>query len=343
MDGVKLTTLCTTGGCGAKIAPGNLSDIISKLPVVKDENLLVGFDYADDAGVYKLTDDLAIIQTLDFFPPIVDDPYTFGRIAATNALSDIYAMGGVVKTAMNIVAFPEFLDFEILGEILRGGAEKVAEAGGVLCGGHSIKDNEPKYGLSVTGIAHPDRILSNNGAKPGDILILTKNLGIGIVTSAAKVDMDTENAFEMAVESMTLLNKYACEAMEGFRVHSCTDITGFSFLGHLKEMTEASGVSAIVYKDQVPYIPAAYKYAGEFVITCAAQKNRRHVGESVEFVDVPFEMEEILFDPQTSGGLLIAVDSADAPALLDKIKVKNPAAAIVGQIVEETDKRMTII
>lgn len=343
MNDIKLTTLCTTGGCGAKIAPGNLSDIISKLPVIKDNNLLVGFDYADDAGVYKLTDDLAIIQTLDFFPPIVDDPYTFGKIAATNAMSDVYAMGGVVKTAMNIVAFPEFLDFEILGEILRGGAEKVAEANAVLCGGHSIKDNEPKYGLSVTGVAHPDRILSNDGAKPGDLLILTKNLGIGIVTSAKKVDMDTENAFEMAVESMTLLNKYACEAMEGMAVHSCTDITGFGFLGHLKEMMEASGASAIIYKDQVPYIPAAYQYAGEFIITCAAQKNRRHVGDHVEFVDVPFEMEEILFDPQTSGGLLIAVDIKDAQELLDKIKVKNPAAAIVGQVAEPSGKQMTII
>lgn len=340
---IHLTALCATGGCGAKIEADSLENITSKLPVTADPHLLVGFDGCDDAGVYKLTDSIAMIQTLDFFPPIVDDPYLYGKIAAANALSDVYAMGGIVKTAMNIVAFPEFLDKEILGEILRGGAEKVAEAGAVLCGGHSIKDNEPKYGLSVTGIVHPDRILTNGGAKPGDILILTKKLGVGIITSAVKVDMDTFGAFGEAAESMETINRYACEAMTGVRVHACTDVTGFGFLGHLLEMTRASHVSAIVYRDKVPYFKAAYEYARDFIITCAAQRNRHHVEAFVEFSDEDYAFEELLMDPQTSGGLLIACDSEDAGMLLEKIRKYYPQAQMVGQITEKTQKQITVI
>ncbi len=340
---VPLTALCTTGGCGAKIGAGTLADIVSRIPVKKDQHLLVGFDCADDAGVYQLSEDIAIIQTLDFFPPIVDDPYLYGKIAATNALSDVYAMGGTVKTAMNIVGFPEFLDIEILGEILRGGAEKVLEAGAVLCGGHSIKDNEPKYGLSVTGVIHPDSILTNKGAKPGDVLILTKKLGVGIVTAAHKVELDSLHSFDEAVDSMTLLNRYACEAMAGLCIHACTDVTGFGFLGHLYEMTSASDVSAIIYHENLPVIEAAKSYANDFIITCAAQRNRLHVGEHVEFVGIDFCMEEIMFDPQTSGGLLIACDSKDADELLKRLKVMNPNAAMVGQIIEKNEKYMTII
>ena len=337
-----LTSLCATGGCGAKIPAGKLSDIVAEIPVKKDANLLVGFDYADDAGVYKLTDDLAIIQTLDFFPPIVDDPYLYGQIAAANALSDVYAMGGEVKTAMNIVGFPEFLDYSILGEILRGGAEKVKEAGAVLCGGHSIKDNEPKYGLSVTGVVHPQKILANKGAKPGDLLILTKKLGVGIVTAADKVDLDIFGSFNEAAASMTLLNKYACEAMHDFDVHACTDVTGFSFMGHLYEMMCASKTSALIYKENIPVISGAIEYAKDFIITCAAQRNRKHVGAQAEFLFDDYAFEEILFDPQTSGGLLIAVDASQAEALLEKIKVHNPAAAIVGQVIEKTQKAITV-
>lgn len=340
---IHLTALCATGGCGAKIAADSLEHIVSKLPTVRDDHLLVGFDYCDDAGVYKLSDTLALIQTLDFFPPIVDDPYMYGKIAAANALSDVYAMGGTVKTAMNIVAFPEFLDNEILGEILRGGAEKVAEAGAVLCGGHSIKDNEPKYGLAVSGIVHPDHILANRGAKPGDLLILTKKLGVGIITSAVKVDMDTLGAFDEAAASMETINRSACEAMEGLRVHACTDVTGFGFLGHLLEMTRASKVSAIVYQDQLPYFKEAYEYAGDFMITCAAQRNRHHVENFVEFTEDDYAFEEILMDPQTSGGLLIACDPQDAPLLLERIQKRQPQARMVGQITEKTDKYITVI
>lgn len=339
---IHLTALCATGGCGAKIPAGKLSEIVGQLPVKSDKELLVGFDYADDAGVYRLKDDLAIIQTLDFFPPIVDDPYTYGKIAAANALSDVYAMGGVVKTAMNIVGFPEFLDYEILGEILRGGAEKVMEAGAVLCGGHSIKDNEPKYGLSVTGVVHPDKLLANQGAKPGDVLILTKKLGVGIITAARKVELDRLNAFDEAVESMTMLNKYACEAFDGCRIHGCTDVTGFGFLGHLHEMLSASGVSALIYKEKLPVMCAAYEYAKDFIITCAAQRNRHYVGENVEFMDADYALEEVLFDPQTSGGLLVACDSDDADKLLERLKVRHPWAQIVGQIIEKTEKEITV-
>ena len=340
---VYLTQLCATGGCGAKIPAGKLADVVRRLPVIKDENLLVGFDYADDAGVYKLSDELAMIQTLDFFPPIVDDPYIYGQIAAANALSDVYAMGGVVKTAMNIVGFPEFLDEEILGRILLGGAKKVAEAGAVLCGGHSIKDNEPKYGLSVTGIVHPDRILANKGARPGDLLILTKKLGVGIVTAAHKVDLDRYGAFDEAVESMTLLNKYACESMDGCEVHACTDVTGFGFLGHLHEMAEASEVGVLIYKERLPVIKAAYDYAKDFIITCAAQRNRHYVGENVEFIEDDYAFEELMFDPQTSGGLLIACDSRDAHKLLDQIRIRQPWAAIVGQVTEKTERQITVL
>ena len=216
-------------------------------------------------------------------------------------------MGGTVKTAMNIVAFPEFLEYEILGEILRGGAEKVAEAQAVLCGGHSIKDNEPKYGLSVTGIVHPEHILTNRGARPGDFLLLTKPLGVGIITAAVKVEMDHLGAFEEAAKSMEMLNRYGCEAMAELKVHACTDVTGFGFLGHLLEMTRASGVSALVYRDKIPFFPAAYAYAKEFMITCAAQRNRHHVEASVAFIDDDYAFEEVLLDPQTSGGLLIAL------------------------------------
>lgn len=340
---IQLTALCSTGGCGAKIEAGKLSEVVGGLPVLKDSNLLVGFDYADDAGVYKLTDDLAIIQTLDFFPPIVDDPFLYGQIAAANALSDVYAMGGTVKTAMNIVAFPEFLDYSILGEILRGGAMKVKEAGGVLCGGHSIKDNEPKYGLSVTGVIHPDKVLTNQGAKPGDLLILTKKLGTGIITAADKVELDTLHAFDEAAASMTLLNKYACEAMMGMDVHACTDITGFGLIGHLYEMSFASSVSAVIYAGQVPIFSGALEYARDFIITCAGQRNRKYAGSNVVFENIGYAMEEVLLDPQTSGGLLIACGSKDAYALLEKIKAHNPDAAIIGQLMEDGKPKITVI
>ena len=238
---IHLTQFAKHGGCAAKIGPDTLSRILGRLPKFSDPDLLVGFETSDDAAVYKITDDVAAIQTLDFFTPVVDDPYTFGQVAATNALSDVYAMGGEPKIALNIVCFPEDLDPDILGEILRGGAEKVREAGAVLVGGHSIQDDVPKYGLSVTGLVHPDRIYKNFGCRKGDVLILTKQLGSGVVNTAVKAQMASKEAEQEAIRVMTTLNKKAKETAENFTIHACTDVTGFGLLGHCGEMAAASG------------------------------------------------------------------------------------------------------
>lgn len=324
------------GGCSAKLAPGFLKNVLDTMPKRIDENLLIGFDSSDDGAVYKLTEDIAIIQTLDFFTPIVEDPYTFGKIAAANALSDIYAMGGEVKTALNIVCYPQKWDSEILEEILRGGAEKVYEAGGVICGGHSINDADVKYGLSVTGVIHPEKILANNNSKIGDKLILTKPLGVGIVTTARKVGEASGAAYEKAMKSMETLNKYAAEKMKKYKVNACTDVTGFGFLGHLNEMTRED-YTIRIDAAKVPYIEEAYDYAKEFLITGAGQKNRKHLQGKVKFENIEFAMEEILFDPQTSGGLLISVDKNDAESLLKELNELEIKPQIVGEVVERED------
>lgn len=327
---------CKGGGCTAKLGAGVLERVLERLPRgPADKDLLVGFDSRDDAAVYRVTDEAAIVQTLDFFPPMVDDPYTFGRIAAANALSDVYAMGGEVKTALNIVCFPEKMDLNVLGEIMRGGSEKVIEAGGTLVGGHSIADSDVKYGLSVTGLVHPDRIYPNNGGRAGDRLILTKRLGVGIVCTANRVGEASREAMDAAVESMTTLNKYAAGCCRGFDIHACTDVTGFSFLGHLHEMMDGR-LSCHIHAGRVPVIPQALDYAVEFLLTAAAQRNRNHTGPFVRFEGVPFAMEEVLFDPQTSGGLLIALGAEEAPALLEALRAIGAPAEIVGEI---TDRR----
>lgn len=333
---------CRGGGCTAKLGAGILSHILEKLPKgPKDNNLLVGFDSKDDAAVYKITDDLAVVQTLDFFPPMVEDPYTFGKIAAANALSDIYAMGGEVKTALNIVCFPEQMDLNILGEILRGGSEKVIEAGGQLVGGHSIADSDVKYGLSVMGLIDPRRVYTNNSAQVGDKLILTKKLGVGIVCTANRVGEASEEAMAEAIASMTFLNKYAAEILHGFEVHACTDVTGFSFLGHLHEMLDGR-LSAVIDAKNILTIEGALAYADEFLLTAAAQKNRNYVGEHVEFTDVAFAMEEVLFDPQTSGGLLAAVSSSDAEQVLEQMRAAGMPASMVGEIIAKDTKEIYV-
>lgn len=333
---------CKGGGCTSKLGPAILEAVLAKLPKVHDPNFLVGFDHSDDAAVYKLTDDLAMVQTLDFFPPMVDDPYIFGQIAAANALSDIYAMGGEVKTALNIVCFPEQMDLNILGQILLGGHKKVVEAGGVLAGGHSIADVDVKYGLSVTGIIHPDKVYKNIGCQVGDALLLTKPLGVGIITTAERVGEASLEAMEQAIASMTTLNKYAAEIIGEFSVHACTDVTGFGFLGHLHEMLNNS-FSAIIQSSAVPFIPEAKEYADEFLLTAAAQRNRNYLAQSVEFEQgVEFAMEEILFDPQTSGGLLVSLKQEDAEEALKKLKKLGLSCAIVGQIVEKREKEIIV-
>ncbi len=323
---------CKGGGCTAKLGAGVLSRVLSKIPRgEQDPNLLVGYDSSDDAAVYQVGEELAIVGTLDFFPPMVEDPYLFGQIAATNALSDIYAMGGTVKTALNIVCFPEQEDLNILGEILRGGAEKVLEAGGVLAGGHSIGDSDVKYGLSVTGTVHPGQIYRNDTPQPGDSLILTKRLGVGILCTANRVGEASQEAMEAAYGSMTTLNKYAAQCCRAYPIHACTDVTGFSFLGHLHEMM-AGKYSCTIWAQEVPIFPEALHHADEFLLTAAGQRNRNHVGEAVRFRDVPFAMEEILFDPQTSGGLLIALSPEEAPRLLADLQAIGAPAKIVGTV-----------
>lgn len=324
---------CKGGGCTAKLGPGILSRVLERIPKKYDENLLIGFESSDDASVYKLTDDIAMVQTLDFFPPMVDDPYTFGKIAAANALSDIYAMGGEVKTALNIVCFPEQMDLNILGDIIQGGSEKVEEAGGVLSGGHSIMDQDVKYGLSVTGIINPNKIYQNNGCKIGDKLILTKPLGVGIVSTANRVGEASEEAMNQAIESMCTLNKYAAEIARKYDVHACTDVTGFSLLGHLNEMV-AGDCSAVINSAQVPYIKEARDYAEEFLLTAAAQRNRNYLQDKILFNIDDFAMEEILFDPQTSGGLLIAVNPDDVKDIMEELNTLKLPCGVIGEVVE---------
>ncbi len=326
---------CKGGGCTAKLGAGVLSRILEKLPKAPfDKNLIVGFDSRDDAAVYKISEDTAIVQTLDFFPPMVEDPYTFGKIAAANALSDIYAMGGCVKTALNIVCFPENMDLNILGQIMCGGSEKVIEAGGILAGGHSIADSDVKYGLSVMGIADPRRIYKNNEGKAGDLLVLTKKLGVGIVCTAGRVGEASKRAMNEAVDSMTMLNKYAADICKGYDVHACTDVTGFSLLGHIHEMLD-NRLSCEIFADRIPYIPEARDYADEFLLTAAGQRNRNFVGNNVLFENISFAMEEILFDPQTSGGLLIALSEDQAEKMLSEMKEKGMPAEIVGRLTEK--------
>ena len=334
---------CKGGGCTAKLGAGILSRVLERLPKFdKDPALLIGYDSKDDAAVYKLTDEVAVVQTLDFFPPMVDDPYTFGQIAATNALSDIWAMGGQVKTALNIVCFPEKSDLNILGEMMRGGAEKVAEAGGVLAGGHSIADSDVKYGLSVMGVVHPDHIYANNTPQTGDCLVLTKRLGVGILCTANRVGEASAEAMEAAIASMTTLNKYAAQCCRAYEVHACTDVTGFSFLGHLHEMMDGAH-SCRIEAGAVPVFSESLRHADEFLLTAAGQRNRNHTGPFVRFENVPFAMEEVLFDPQTSGGLLVALPKEQAAALAEDLRRGGAPAAVVGEVTDSEDIEIRVI
>lgn len=301
---------------------------------MEDENLIVGFEKSDDAAVYKVSEDLALIQTLDFFMPMVEDPFVFGQIAAANSLSDVYAMGGEPKTAMNIVCFPEKLDIEILGEILKGGADKIAEAGAVLSGGHTVHDDVIKYGLSVTGFVHPEKVMKNYGCKPGEVLIVTKPLGTGIISTAYKVGEASERAVDEMMKNMVTLNKYAMDIIKNYPVSACTDITGFGFLGHAYEMADASEVTFDLHRELIPYIPEAKEYAKEFLITGGGQKNRVFAEKYVDMGDTPFWMQEILFDPQTSGGLMFSVGAEHAGRVLEELNTLEIKSAIVGTVEE---------
>ena len=329
---VKLTKLASCAGCGAKVGAGVLAQLLEGIRVHSDPNLLVGFDKSDDASVYKVSDDLALVQTVDFFPPIADDPYLFGQIAATNALSDVYAMGGEPKLALNLMCIPKNMPQEAVHQMLRGGYDKVYEAGCLITGGHSIFDEEPKYGLAVTGFVHPDRILTNSGAKPGDVLMLTKPLGIGVLTTAHKGELASPEGMELAYRLMTTLNKAARDVMVRFRVHACTDVTGFSLMGHLLEMVQGSGVQAVVDVEAVDIIPEALEFARIGVLPEGMYRNRTFAEPHVDAGVAPLCLQDVLYDPQTAGGLLMAVDPADAEPLLAELRGAVPSAQRVGTV-----------
>jgi len=307
--------------------------------------VIVGLERADDAGVYKVTEDLALIQTVDFFTPIVDDPYWFGQIAAANALSDVYAMGGVPKTAMNLVAFPaKDMDISVLRRIIEGGLDKMREAGVVLVGGHTVEDAELKYGLSVTGYIHPDRVLTKKNLKVGDLLILTKRLGTGIIGTAIKGALASQEITDKVTRAMATLNKGAAEVMQDYPVHACTDITGFGFLGHLAEMVSGSGYGVRIKSESVPLYPEALEYAAMGLVPAGAYRNRDFRLFMVDFAPtVSRILQDLLFDPQTSGGLLICVAPERAEDLLKSLKAKGVQdSALVGEVIAEPKEKILV-
>lgn len=334
---VQLTKLAPNCGCAAKVGPGTLAGVLGGLPKFCDPNLLVGTDTSDDAAVYKVSDDLALIQTLDFFTPVADDPYDFGQIAAANALSDVYAMGGVPKTALNIVAFPKNMDVEILGEILRGGADKVMEAGAVLAGGHTIQDDTPKYGLSVTGFVDPKKFWKNYGAQTGDKLILTKPLGAGIINTAIKADLVSEEARTAVLASMKLLNRSACEVFREFEIHACTDITGFGLGGHATEMAAASDRTIVIDTEKLPLFPDVEMYASMGLIPGGAYRNREYANKTGVKSSAVLWKEDVVFDPQTSGGLLAAVQEKDVPYIMEELNAAGLQAGVIGEVTDRQE------
>lgn len=312
-----------------------MDQVLAALPRVVNDRVLVGFETSDDAGVYKLTDECALVQTVDFFTPIVDDPYTFGAIAAANSLSDVYAMGGLPVTALSIVAYPGKGDLEDLGAILRGGADKMAEAGCAVVGGHSVNDDEVKFGYAVTGTVHPDRVKTNAGAQPGDVLVFTKRIGTGVIGTALKRGIAEHAHLEVAVASMLDLNRAACEAMLAFEVHGCTDVTGFGLIGHAREMAAASRVTLSIEAGAVRFLDGAVDYARAGAIPGGLRNNREFAGCAVETAaDIAPEIDDLLYDPQTSGGLLIAMPAADAAQYVERF----PAAYRIGRVLERAAK-----
>ncbi len=313
--------------------------MLAALPRVSDENVLVGFDTSDDAGVYRLTPECALVQTVDFFTPIVDDPYIYGAIAAANSLSDVYAMGGKPLSALSLVAFPAKGDLDVLGEIMRGGAEKLREAGCVLLGGHSIADEEIKFGYAVTGTVHPERVLTNAGARAGDALVLTKPLGTGVISTALKRGVAREQDVEVSMASMLRLNREACEAMLAFDVHGCTDVTGFGLLGHARELALASGVTILLDAASIPMLPGALDYARQGAIPGGLNNNREFASCDVAIMaTLDPGIEDLLYDPQTSGGLLIALAEEHATALVGRL----PSAVRVGSVVARRDRAIQV-
>jgi selenide,water dikinase len=298
-------------------------------------DLLVGLDTSDDAAVYKINDETAIIHTVDFIPPVVDDPFSYGAVAATNALNDVYAMGGKVLLALNICGFPQSLPYSVISEILRGGAEKIKQAGGVLAGGHTIVDKEPKYGLSVLGIVHPDKILSKATARPGDVIVLTKPLGTGIITTAGKADAAEPAHIEAAIEIMTKLNRVPSEFFQEIGIHALTDVTGFSLLGHGNEIAEKSGRKIVLHVERLPFLDGAERYAQEGFFPGGTCNNEACYAHAITFdPDIPVSTQRLLFTPETAGGLLAAVASEKMDETIAMFKQKNEPLWVVGKVQE---------
>jgi selenide, water dikinase len=343
---VRLTQLAKRAGCAAKQPPGYLFSLLPMLPPITDPNVLVGCATADDAAIYRLSDDLALVLTTDFFTPIVDGPYDFGAVAATNALSDVYAMGGKPLTALSIVGFPDaVLPPEVLVEILRGAADKAAEAGIAIVGGHTIKSEEPIFGLAVVGTIAPDRVLANDKAQPGDVLILTKPLGLGMITTAAKNGEDKLGAIAAAIQVMTTLNRAAAEVIAAGGAHALTDVTGFGLLGHLRNVVAASKVSARVYLDRVPVLAPAWEYVRAGLVPGGTHANHRFLADWVTYAaDLSKEDQLVLCDAQTSGGLLAAVAPDRAQAMLASLQAAGvPEAAAIGTIESTSPGRIVVV
>ena len=335
---VKLTKLANCAGWGAKLGAGTLAKMLEGFKAHSDPRLIVGYDKSDDASVYVLDEHTALIQTTDFFPPIVDEPYLYGKIAATNALSDVYAMGGEPKLALNILCAAEGMADATIREILRGGYDAAYEAGAIITGGHTIKGAEPIYGLAVSGFVHPQKVLTNSNAQPGDKLILTKPLGVGILTTGAKADMVEKAVMDRIYAQMATLNKTARDIMVQYAVHSCTDVTGFALLGHSFEMAQGSGCTLHIQVDKVPYHEEALELAAMGLIPAGAYRNREYAQAGVAVRgNISLAMEDILYDPQTSGGLLFAIPAEEADACLEALRQVIPNAAIIGYVTEKED------
>ena len=313
----------------AKLAPSDLAQVLSKLPPQNSENVIVGFDHADDAGVFRLSDDTALVQTLDFFTPVADDPEIYGQVAAINSLNDVYAMGGTPLTALSIVCYPQKGDWDVLGQILAGGQKAMNVEGVVVIGGHSVDDKEMKFGYSVTGIVHPDKVITNAGARPGDVLILTKPIGTGAINTAVKHGKASRETEDAAIKAMTTSAAQASRVMQSIGVNACTDVTGFGLLGHAYEVAKASGMTLTIDSKAVPLLPDVLELISQGMLTRGDKNNRVYVGETVRIqTSVSGEMQSALFDPQTAGGLLISMPEANAAAFLNEIK----GAAVIGSV-----------
>lgn len=340
---VKLTKLASCAGCGAKVGAGTLVHLLEGFRTHSDPRLLVGYDRSDDASVYYLDENTALVQTTDFFPPIVDDPFLYGQIAAANAISDVYAMGGEPRLALNILCLPEKMEKSTVHQILRGGYAKAYEAGAIITGGHTIHGAEPIYGLAVSGFVRPDKVLTNSGAKPGDVLLLTKPLGIGILTTAYKADMIEQPLMDLLCRQMATLNKAARDIMVDYPVSACTDVTGFALLGHSYEMAQGSGCTIHLRAQDIPYHGEAYEMAEMGFIPAGAYRNRDYAQAGVKVVgDVSRAMEDICYDPQTSGGLLIALPQRCAQECLERMRQVIPQAAAIGYVTPQEEAAVVL-